>query len=278
MQSLEEIILSNYGGISKNNLSNILITDIDDPLIHSPYCTPEDMCTALKNKHRDFTILSLNCQSLQAKYNQLILFLENIRLRKIIIDAICLQETWLGENSDMSLLQIPNYSRISQNKHCSEHGGLMIYLHEKYQYEIYNISQSSVWEGMLVKVICNRNGKYLYLANIYRPPKDNLSNNIIQQFIDELSIILNDLNHTNSTLIISGDFNIDLLKIPHRPIFRDYIETLIGFGLLPHLTLPTRISNFSAIIIDNIFSNYPYKTSHSLGIIITEISDHFPYF
>ena len=65
--SLEEIILSNYGGISKNNLSNILITDIDDPLIHSPYCTPEDMCTALKDKHRDFTILSLNCQSLQAK-------------------------------------------------------------------------------------------------------------------------------------------------------------------------------------------------------------------
>ena len=101
----------------------------------------------------------------------------------------------------MSLLQIPNYSCISQNKHCSEHGGLMIYLHEKYQYEIYNISQSSVWEGMFVKVICNRNGKYLYLANIYRPPKDNLSNNIIQQFIDELSIILNDLNHTNSTLI-----------------------------------------------------------------------------
>ena len=44
------------------------------------------------------------------------------------------------------------------------------------------------------------------------------------------------------------------------------------------LTLPTHISDSSATLIDNIFSNTTNKMLHFSGIIITDISDHFPCF
>ena len=37
------------------------------------------------------------------------------------IHAICLQETWLSENSDTSLLHIDGFNLIMQGKICSAH-------------------------------------------------------------------------------------------------------------------------------------------------------------
>ena len=53
---------------------------------------------------------------------------------------------------------------------------------------------------------------------------------------------------------------------------------MVSFNLLPSLTLPTHISENSATIIDNVFCNSGYYGSYDTGIIITDISDHFPYF
>ena len=48
--------------------------------------------------------------------------------------AICLQETWLSSDADVSLLHIPGYKLIHQGSKCTRHGGLIIYLHEEYTY------------------------------------------------------------------------------------------------------------------------------------------------
>ena len=47
---------------------------------------------------------------------------------------------------------------------------------------------------------------------------------------------------------------------------------------LPLITLPTRISEYSATLTDNIFSNGSSPQSQSAGILLSNISDHFPYF
>jgi hypothetical protein len=52
-----------------------------------------------------------------------------------------------------------------------------------------------------------------------------------------------------------GDFNIDLLKINENPAVKEYFENLITLGMYPEITLPTRITDTSATLIDNIFSN-----------------------
>ena len=42
--------------------------------------------------------------------------------------AICLQESWLTDDSDLSQYQLRNYNLIHQGGKCSGHRGLLIYL------------------------------------------------------------------------------------------------------------------------------------------------------
>ena len=86
----------------------------------------------------------------------------------------------------------------------------------------------------------------MYLFDKYiSPPKKNSSNEIIRQFTDELSSLLLNLSKSKSTIILTGDFNIDLLRMKERPIFREYLESMLSFGLTPLLTLPTRITDLA---------------------------------
>ena len=83
------------------------------------------------------------------------------------------------------------------------------------------------------------------------------------------------MNHSNSTVLILGDFNINLLAINDKPMIKDYFNNIIALGLIPYITLPTRVSDSSATLIDNIFCNSPDIRA---GILLSDISDHYPYF
>ena len=49
------------------------------------------------------------------------------------LSIICLQETWLTENSFLSGLQIEGYELIFQPARCSFHAGLAFYLSTEYK-------------------------------------------------------------------------------------------------------------------------------------------------
>ena len=75
---------------------------------------------------------------------------------------------------------------------------------------------------------------------------------------------------------IMGDFNIDLLKVDdHRPT-HDYLELIFSYSLLPTCTIykPTRITETTATIIDNILTNDENVIKSS--ILVTDITDHMP--
>ena len=77
-----------------------------------------------------------------------------------------------------------------------------------------------------------------------------------------------------------GDYNIDLLnKESHCPT-NDYNNIMYGNGFIPLITCPTRVTNSSATIIDNIFTNqFSSQLGESLqGILLTDISDHYTVF
>ena len=73
-------------------------------------------------------MISLNCESLNAKIDELHIFLDNLTSRGCLPSAICLQETWLQNDSDLSLLEIEHYNLIAQGKLCTARGGLAIYV------------------------------------------------------------------------------------------------------------------------------------------------------
>ena len=104
---------------------------------------------SLKEKQDEFCILSLNIQSLNAKFDELVILLHSLTNCKF--SAICIQETWLTDKSDLSLFKIDGYNFISQSKICSAHGGLAIYLNNKLNYKHLNLyDNSDIFEAQFI--------------------------------------------------------------------------------------------------------------------------------
>ena len=224
--------------------------------------------------------MSLNIQSINAKFDNFTILIDVINKQNSLIDAICLQETWLDEHDDISIFQIPNYYCISQPKHCCTHAGLVIYLNKKYNYEIIDIShKSDIWEGLFIHVSISKCNKSIILGDIYKPPKDNNNNANIEAFINELTPKIQYLLKSKADVILCGDFNINLLQINNRPAFSDYLDTLITNNFYPTITFPTRFTDASCTLIDNIlYKGHKKNNLLSSGIIFTDISDHLPCF
>ena len=89
------------------------------------------------NNNRDkFNILSLNRESINVKIDQIRLKLAHYKDGGCEFDAICLQETWLSEESGKSLLSLEDYAVISLGKTCSRRGGLIMYIKENLKYKV----------------------------------------------------------------------------------------------------------------------------------------------
>ena len=278
-------ILRNTGGLHQHSLTHILHLDEDTlntddelPVIrHSPYFDNEQLISKLGGKSNNFNILSLNTQSLHAKFDQIKIMLNYLEKQNVFFSAICLQETWLAEKADVSLLFLDKYKLITQGKFSSPHGGLAIYLHERYDYTVLPPTKSAIWEGQFIQINETETKTNITLGNIYRPPRDILNN--YQTFIQELALVLQSLDHTNSDVVIAGDMNIDLLKINDRAIFSEYFDMILASGFFPSITLPTRITNRSATLIDNFLCKFTKRSSSTFaGVLLSALSDHFPYF
>ena len=146
------------------------------------------LISCLNNRHECFSIMSLNIQSINAKFNSFTTLIDLINEKNNnTLSAICLQETWLGEADKHSLFHVPNYYCISQPKQCSSHAGLIIYVHRKFQYQVLNIfNKSEIWEGLAICIYLEHTNKNIVLANIYKPPKENNNMNI-ETFVNELN-------------------------------------------------------------------------------------------
>ena len=74
-----------------------------------------------------------------------------------------------------------------------------------------------------------------------------------------------------------GDINIDMLKMNQVSSVGKFMNQLFSSSLYPLITKPTRIMDKSATLIDNILTN-SLDDNNMNGILITDISDHFPVF
>ena len=74
-----------------------------------------------------------------------------------------------------------------------------------------------------------------------------------------------------------GDFNINLLQCNDNNHISEYFNMLTSNNLLPHITLPTRITNKSSTLIDNIFTNM-ISSNPTSGNLTLSVSDHLPQF
>ena len=79
------------------------------------------------------------------------------------------------------------------------------------------------------------------------------------------------LSHENKTIVIMGDFNIDLLKYDTEKDSAYFLDPMYASFLLPYISKPSPVTPHSKTLIDNIFSNNIEDGSIS-GNIVTTIS------
>ena len=61
---------------------------------YSPYYDDDKVIEVFNDGTQSMILLSLNCQSLHAKHDELQVYLEYYKNSNVTIDIICLQETW----------------------------------------------------------------------------------------------------------------------------------------------------------------------------------------
>ena len=217
--------------------------------------------------------MSLNCQSIQAKFSPLKILVDTFAGSNTQIQVLCLQGTWF-ENTDLidlGIYQIENCHFVTHNRYASAHGGLAFYIHHNWNYKIKsNEIDSPYWEELFIEVTYHANPKSKFnIANFYRPPHSAISQ--LTSFLENFTRKLPTINPRETTLAC-GNFNINLLSLNTNEHCNAYLEGTLSSGFLPTKTLPIRLSK-NGTLIDNIFLNKQEKLNFA-GILHNEISDH----
>ena len=117
-----------------------------------------------------------------------------------------------------------------------------------------------------------KNGDRCLVSSMYRPPNSN-----IPTFLASYNSLICAMKKEQPRGIIIGlDHNLYFLKADKHPATNDFIQGNFDFGLIPTVTRPTRITNTSAPLIDNIILSQNLCGAYTSSILINDTSDHLP--
>lgn len=187
------------------------------------------------------------------------------------IDVVCLNETWLNEE-EISFLDFQGYVPVTF--FCRDFktgGGNLIFVRNNIRVTpitwLNKMSVEGHFEICGVKI--PKNSKYyknLIILSVYRPPAGNIS-----IFLDKLEIVLHNFDKENVDLVLTGDFNIDLLT--EKNPTKLFLELTDAFDLFFLNKDPTRRDKNTSTNIDNCFTNIETDlVRHQL--IDNTMSDH----
>src|SRR6218665_586040 len=184
---------------------------------------------------------------------------------QVPVKYLILTETWLNEDNS-NVLSIPGYRCVSRSRGNRIGGGVAILIKEDIVFHVLDLEMlpaHASYEGIFVNVP-QRKGAWCNLPTPWSPASRLHSGAkfIIASF-------------DNRKVLLSGDFNIDLLKIGEHELTQEFLNVMNLFSLSPTMNYPTRVTDNSATLIDNIFSNFIQEITDPT-IIIHDLADHFP--
>ena len=217
------------------------------------------------------SIIHFNARSLNANFVKIYDYLNGLSLN---FDIIAISETWIQSDS-ITEFQINGYELFSVRRKTKGGGGVVLYVKQDIQCQLLtekSVSIEGILECVTVAIQVNKPiSKKCVISCIYRTPGSN-----IDMFIYTINSIFSDSKY-NSSLFVCGDFNIDLLKNGEHVGTTKFIDAMYSIGLYPLIDKPSRITQYSATLIDNIFTNELTNQIIS-GLLINDISDHLPIF
>jgi exonuclease III len=194
------------------------------------------------------SILSLNMCSLHAHMNDILNDYDTVKY-----DIMCLQETYM--TLYMQNKQFPNHNCIS----CYITHGVMILVKKHVTIlEHMHFEEKNV-EMVLARVIRESE---IAILNLYVALHATFSN-ILNVFSNALQHL-----HLNKTIIILGDFNVDMLQNSART--KELENYMCNYSFC---FLLDKINHVQNALIDHVWSNVPFS-QYTLFILDTYWSDH----
>ncbi len=238
-------------------------------------------CTNIISDDKLLTVLSLNIQSINAKFNEFNDLINVMTSNGCCPDIICLQELWQFPND--RIFELTNYQPLQHRCRSDgvQGGGVGIFVRKGLDFiiePILSVFHDRVFETLFVEI--SLNGKKIIIGSIYRPNSGHPNLNSSEQFdfsMDLLANLLDNITDRNLTAFLFGDFNLDILKYGTCSKVSFYIDLVFSHGFIQTITKPTRCSGNSATVIDHCITNST-NMSHDSSILTTLLSDHFPVF
>ena len=241
------------------------------PEFNINYTYKDKLDTYLKTncELKDYVIIHINCRSLIKNVDSVIDLISCLQFRP---DFIAISETKLNKYSDLNLIKINGY-HFHHVDSLSSWGGVGLYIKNYINFNIrkdlslYNENYESLW----IQVDNPGNKRKTVLGVIYRHPRY-----IIKDFSETLSDLLLKLTAEKNDILITGDINIDLLKLDYNDSIREYYNMMNSYGFENYIKASTRITKESNTLIDHFYFNNNINSNTKTTIIIDDISDHFP--
>ena len=215
-----------------------------------------------------FSVLHCN---LQSSFKNFGLLKANLSNMKHDFSVITISETGTSGIGILSNL-FENYTFINKLPPSSKKGGVGIYIRNTCSFS--RRIDLDFQTNLPIEDIWLEINDYI-VGVIYRHPNYNIDmfNTLLEQAISAVKL-------ENKSFIICGDINIDLLQT-HINKNKLYLDLLLSNNIIPTITLPTRITDHSATIIDhiNIYRSLNLITNKiTCGNVFLDISDHLPNF
>ena len=158
-----------------------------------------------------------------------------------------------------------SYSVSPQKVHAC--GGVAMFVKKSLDHIVLNYLNALLW----IEVSTGPKCKNIIVCCAYRHPDTDAD-----KFIEYLESTLSKLDK-NKIICIMGDFNINLLNYESHRDTNKFINFMVSHCLLPHILQPTRVTDHSATVIDNIFTNATDFDTTS-GNILNQLADHLSQF
>ena len=208
-----------------------------------------------------FSIYHQNIRGLKGKISEFLL-----SLPAEVPHLICLTEHHL-KVYELANTHIPEY-KLGAN-YCRKNlkqGGECIYVCEPIKFSNINLLKRNKEQDIEIAALqINIQKRKIIVICVYRAPCSNF-----ELFLSKLEIILNSLHRHNTESIICGDININYFDPSNK---KSQPDNLLGtYNLTDTVSFPTRITNNSATLIDNIFMDN--RRSYTIRSCPNGLSDH----
>lgn len=252
---------------TENNNSELSFHTYDKLRVVCSYHLPLQIQNTVTNDFEKLNILHVNSRSIINKLDDLCTLMTETKTKWHIISV---SETWLSENIE-NVYNLSGYNACFCSRKSGAGGGSALYIYDKLHQKQLGIPPFTTAEAVCSEIHITTNKK-IAICQIYRSP--NTDKNL---FIQELQNCLIYLNNMHVTALITGDFNFDLFAMESSPTVQLFFHTLLSHGFFPTISRTTRAAHPSYTLLDNIFCNDLSRVMHS-GIILNDLSDHFPIF